>query len=196
MIDEDAVMADNSSASRDDDDFDLSKRVYVCNFAHILLKATSTGKTTKSKKQHPTASISVSSLFPFTSPPSILLAASLVSLIQSHNKQTQTLSRHIHCYRATKDILLREWECAFWSFGFPWSTNATAALNILQSSSSARTLFLGGCTVKKDFHGKSGTFITHLTNPDLKLAREQQERKKRRERVDRKDQDEAIKPVS
>lgn len=38
----------------------------------------------------------------FLSPPSLPLAASLVSLIQSHNKHTYTLSRHIHRFRATK----------------------------------------------------------------------------------------------
>lgn len=49
MIDEDAVMADNSRASSNDDDFDPSKKdARVCNFACMLLKATSTGKTTKS----------------------------------------------------------------------------------------------------------------------------------------------------
>lgn len=44
--------------------------------------------------------------------------------------------------------------------------------------SCTKKLFLEGCTVKEDFHGKGGTFISYLAKPDLKLAREQLEREK------------------
>lgn len=39
--------------------------------------------------------------------------------------------------------------------------------------SSTGKLFIEGCTVKEDFHGKGGTFISCLAKPDLNLAGEQ-----------------------
>lgn len=123
------------SDSRDYDfDLGISVCAHTCDCVHVLQKLTSTGKTTETNAQSkiPLLLVSDSSLFLFTSlPPS--LAASLLSLIQFHNKHAQTLSRHIHCFRATKDIPLWEWEYIFRIFGFLLPENAIAEEKILQS---------------------------------------------------------------
>lgn len=74
-----------------------------CVCAHNFHTVSSTEKTTKPKKRKKETSLCLCfSFFLVLSPHSLYLAASRVSLIQSHNKHTHTLSRHIHRLRATK----------------------------------------------------------------------------------------------
>lgn len=116
MIDEDVVMVDNSRASRDLN-FDLSK-VRVC--ASACVQSNIYREDNKVQKQHPSASVSLSS-FSFTSlPPS----GSKPGLTYPIPQQTHTDTQQAHTpFQSYKDILLWEWECIFRSYSFPLTTN-------------------------------------------------------------------------
>lgn len=130
----------------------------------------------------------------FPSPPSLLpflLAASVVSLLQSHNKHTLTLSKRTHRFRATKDIPLREWECVFWSFGFPRPTNARAEERFLNSF-----WVIQRNDSKEDVLSRFSWERRSIYQTSRKTRLKIGKRTSRRKRGDREKQDEAIKTVS
>lgn len=155
----------------------------VCVRAHNVHTETSTGMSKKSKKQHPSASVSpsLSSLFSFTSLSPFGSKPGLTYPIPQQNTHT-----HYSAGTYTVSELQRHpavgVEVHFLKLWFPSAYKCyrrTEKLTTLVSWT--RKLFMKGYIVKEDCHGCSGMIISSPVkqNFNLKLARDHLEEMER-----------------